>query len=91
MSGEIFEDDKSYEARMGLFLEWFAFDRPLNGSETPLDRLLQNNPDTAANADPSLIEGLKQSRHSLFVLLKSRQDHVVVLDLFEDEAGGAGR
>lgn len=28
VSGEIFEDDKSYEARMGLFLEWFAFDRP---------------------------------------------------------------
>ena len=26
-AGEIYEDDKSYEARMGLFLEWYVFDR----------------------------------------------------------------
>ena len=32
-TGEIYEDDKSYDNRMALFLEWYIFDRisPQNG------------------------------------------------------------
>ncbi|CCQ91571.1 hypothetical protein NITGR_730029 [Nitrospina gracilis 3/211] len=85
MSGEIFEDDKSYEARMGLFLEWFVFDRPINGSETPLHRFMENRPDEISGDEQELCEGLKASRHSLFLMKKSGKGHVVVLDLFEDE------
>ncbi|MCF8720620.1 hypothetical protein [Nitrospina gracilis] len=85
VSGEIFEDDKSYEARMGLFLEWFAFDRPINGSETPLDQFLQNHSESVSEEDRELCEGLKQSRHSLFLMKKSGSGQVVVNDLFEDE------
>ncbi|MGP0564843.1 MULTISPECIES: hypothetical protein [unclassified Nitrospina] len=85
MSGEIFEDDKSYEARMGLFLEWFLFDRPINGSETPLHRFMENRSEGFSGEEKELCEGLKESRHSLFLMKKSGNGHVVVRDLFEDE------
>lgn len=33
-AGEIFEDDRSFDTRMGIFLEYFLFDRKLGGTDT---------------------------------------------------------
>jgi hypothetical protein len=33
--GEVFEDDKSMESRLASFLEWYVFDRPLDGKGVP--------------------------------------------------------
>jgi len=85
MSGEIFEDDVSYEARMGLFLEWFAFDYPVNGARTPLEQYLEQNADSLPAEDLELFQGFQNSRHSLFLLKKNGHGNIVVLDLFEDE------
>ena len=44
IAGNIYEDDKSYENRMALFLEWYIFDRifPDTG-QTLLETLIQKN------------------------------------------------
>lgn len=85
LSGEIFEDDTSYEARMGLFLEWFTFDYPVQNGKTPLEVYLDTHAEFLSPEDRELFEGFKNSRHSLFLLKKNSGKHIVVLDLFEDE------
>ncbi len=83
-AGEIYEDDKSFEARMGLFLEWYMFDRKASGNgKTPLEMLI------AQNTDGALPDGLKNLQkfahniHGLFVVKKVRDDEVVALNLLD--------
>ena len=84
-AGEIYEDDKSYEARMGLFLEWFIFDRLQPGKETTLlESLLTENGNGWSPADREAYEKFSESIHGLFVLKKIQAQHVVVLNLFDD-------
>ena len=45
-TGEIYEDDNSYNSRMALFLEWYLFDDYIVGKgQTPLETLIEENPD----------------------------------------------
>jgi len=86
ISGEIFEDDKSYESRMGSFLEWYTFDRPLNGSaETPLQKYMAEQREPLADDDRTLCENISKSTHGLFVLKKVKPELVVVLELLDDK------
>ena len=40
-TGQVYEDDEAFETRMTLFLEWYLFDRKINGSDqTPFDLLM---------------------------------------------------
>lgn len=34
-TGEVHEEDRSFEARLALFVEYYLFDRPLDGSDLP--------------------------------------------------------
>jgi flagellar motility protein MotE (MotC chaperone) len=84
ISGEIYEDDRSYEARMGLFLEWYVFDRKVPGQEkTPLELFVEQN---GASGDS---EELKKARlfsdniNGIFVVKKIRNDEVVALNLLD--------
>lgn len=84
ISGEIFEDDKSYESRMGSFLEWYTFDRTCpESSTTPLQRYLQNTSITPENRE--LAEALSQSIHGLFIAKKIKNDCVNVIDIIDNE------
>jgi len=84
ISGEIFEDDKSYESRMGSFLEWYTFNRTCPDSKlTPLQQYLRNSSITPENRE--LAEAISQSIHGLFIARKIKNDHVVVVDLMDDE------
>ena len=86
LAGEIYEDDKSYEARMGLFLEWYMFDRKTPGKEeTPLETLIGQNgegglPDVLKN-----VSNFVDFIHSLFVIKKIRDNEVVALNLLNDK------
>jgi hypothetical protein len=84
ISGEIFEDDKSFESRMGSFLEWYTFDRicPEAGT-TPLQQYLQNEAITPESRE--LAESISQGIHGLFVAKKVKSDHVIVFDVMNDE------
>ncbi len=86
MAGEIYEDDKSYEARMGLFLEWYIFDRNSPGEgKTPLELLIDQNgvgglPDGLKN-----VHELANNINSLFLIKKIRDNEVVALNLLDDK------
>jgi hypothetical protein len=84
ISGEIFEDDKSYESRMGSFLEWYTFDRACPESAlTPLQRYLKGTSITPESRE--LAESISKSIHGLFVAKKIKSDCVIVVDLMDNE------
>jgi hypothetical protein len=84
ISGEIFEDDKSYESRMGSFLEWYTFDRPHPETAlTPLQSYLKNPSITPESRE--LAEAISKSIHGLFVAKKIKNDHVVVMDIMDNK------
>jgi len=86
ISGQIFEDDKSYEARMGLFLEWFVFDRPLGETlSTPSERFLEEKKSTLSLAMVEICEGIASGNHGLFLIKKIERQQVVALQLFDDK------
>jgi hypothetical protein len=84
ISGEIFEDDKSYESRMGSFLEWYTFDRVHPETAlTPLQHYLQGTSITPENRE--LAEAISKSIHGLFIAKKIKSDHVIVVDIMDNE------
>jgi hypothetical protein len=84
ISGEIFEDDKSFESRMGSFLEWYTFDRPSPESLlTPLQRYLQIQSISPENRE--LAEAISKGSNGLFIAKKIKNDCVVVMDIMNDE------
>ena len=86
LAGEIYEDDRSYEARMGLFLEWYIFDRqgPGNG-KTPLEILIAQNSDGSLPNELKNVQYFTNNIHGLFVIKKIRNNDVVVLNLLDDK------
>ena len=83
-SGEIFEDDKSFESRMGSFLEWYTFDRICPGStSTPLEQYLENH--STHSEYKELAEAISQGIHGLFVAKKIKNDYVIVVDVMDDK------
>jgi septation ring formation regulator EzrA len=84
ISGEIFEDDKSYDSRMGSFLEWYTFDRISPESKlTPLQQYLQNK--SAIPAHKDLAEAISHGIHGLFIAKKVKNDCVIVVDVMDNE------
>ncbi len=84
ISGEIFEDDKSYESRMGSFLEWYTFDRVHPETAlTPLQHYLQGTSITPESRE--LAEAISKSIHGLFIAKKIKSDHVIVVDIMDNE------
>ncbi len=86
ISGEIFEDDKSFESRMGCFLEWYTFDRVTSESNlTPLLDYLQSTDPSLSPGKWELAEAVSNSIHGLFIAQKIKNDCVMVLDIFDDK------
>lgn len=83
-NGAIFEDDKSYDSRMGSFLEWFALEWLTHNSRTALNQDDPSQNIALDNDSQEIYECLKQGKHSLFLLKKVRSQSIVVTDLFED-------
>lgn len=72
ISGEIFEDDKSFESRMGCFLEWYTFDRVcLESNATPLQKYLKR--ESIAPEKRELAEAIMQGIHGLFIAKKNQK------------------
>ena len=84
-TGEIFEDDKSYESQMALFIEWYIFERinPSN-DKTVLESIVSTNkelPDSLAKKFNDFILNI----HGLFVVKKIRANFIRVMNLFDDK------
>jgi len=85
-SGEIYEDDRSYEARMGLFLEWYVFDRIVPGKEKSLlEIFLSSNGDGGGSEEFKNGGDFSNNINGLFIVKKIRDDEVVALNLLDDK------
>ncbi|MCH8327707.1 MAG: hypothetical protein IID15_04180 [Candidatus Marinimicrobia bacterium] len=86
LTGEIYEDDKSYESRMAMFLEWYIYDRVLAESQmTPLESLIKENRNGWSRHELEIFEGFIRNIHGMFLVKKVRDDSIIVLNMFDDE------
>ena len=86
LSGEIYEDDKSYESRMAMFLEWYVFDRVDPGKDlTILESIINENRETWPQFLLEIYEGFTTNVHGLFYVKKIRNESVSVVNLFDNE------
>ena len=85
-TGEIYEDDKSYNSRTSLFLEWYLLDQyELGTRQTVLENIIEDN---SSSWTPDRLESYKdvsKNIQALFEIKKVRDNSVTVLDLFTDE------
>ena len=84
-AGDIFEDDKSYESQMALFLEWYIFERidPIH-DQTVLEVIINNEKEVS----PHLLKNIRKftsNIHGLFIIKKIRGHSIRVINLFDDE------
>jgi len=81
-TGEIFEDDRQFEARMASFLEWFLFDRPaqdgLSLAQVRYQQALKDGPPERAAAFRAFTETI----HGLFEAKKLSAHEVRLKALF---------
>ena len=85
-TGEIYEDDKSYNTRMTLFLEWYLFDNyQEETSKTILEALLEENPETWNQDQIKTFSDFNENIQGLFLVKKVKGDSVKVLNLFTDD------
>ena len=72
--GEVFEDDKSAESRLTAFLEWYLFDRPLDGKGIPpVAAYLVENRDRLPPEEIPAFEGFTNTIHGIFELRRPAQ------------------
>ena len=84
-AGGIFDDDKSYENQMALFLEWYIFDRiePAHG-QTVLELII--NDGKGETLDPlKNINVFISHIHGLFIIKKIKEHSIKAINLFDNE------
>ena len=84
-AGGIFDDDKSYENQMALFLEWYIFDRIEPAHDQTVLELILNN-DKGETLDPlKNINVFISHIHGLFIIKKIKDHSIKVINLFDNE------
>ncbi|MDC1153323.1 hypothetical protein OAT06_04900 [Nitrospinaceae bacterium] len=85
-TGTIYEDDKSYNSRMALFLEWYLCNNCApKSSKTVLEVLLENNSEEYNSEKLTFYKSISESIQSLFFIQKVNNDSVKAINLFTDE------
>ena len=85
-AGEIYEDDKSYNTRMALFLEWYLLDQFEPGTRhTILEKIIKDNSSSWPLDRLDAYKDISNNIQALFEIKKVRDNSVTVLDLFTDE------
>jgi hypothetical protein len=82
-TGEVFEDDKMFEARMASFLDYYLFDRPspLNGL-TPAAELYRERQGVAAPEEANAFRSFTETVHGVFEVRKIAKGMVRLRELF---------
>jgi hypothetical protein len=85
-TGKIAEGSEAFETQMENFLDWYVFDRPLTGSEiSPIKLFLIEKIDNIDAADHQVYQDLANSIHSIFEVLKVKDNEIYLKDLFDGE------
>lgn len=81
-TGEVFEDDRSFEMRMASFLDYYVFDRVLpEPGRTPAQLFLEEAKDLPPE-ELAVRRGLIETKHSLWEVRKLAKDMIRLRDLF---------
>jgi hypothetical protein len=85
-TGIIYEDDKSYDTRMALFLEWYLLDNYIPGTQnTILENFIEKNNLAWDQTHLEACQDITNNIQALFEIQKVRDNSVTVLDLFNDK------
>jgi hypothetical protein len=81
--GEVFEDDKSVDSRLATFLDWYLFDRPLEGRAlSPVAAYLEDHRAELPPEDLAAHEGLTRTIHGIFEIRRlAKKERLRVRDL----------
>ena len=82
-AGGIFDDDKSYENQMALFLEWYIFDRIDPAHDQTVLELIINNGEGVTLDLVKNINVFISHIHGLFIVKKIKNHSVKVINLFD--------
>ena len=84
-TGETYEDDKSYNTRMALFLEWYLLDNYKPGTEiTTLEKITEDNRSNWSQYHLEVCQDIANNIQALFEVKKVRDNSVTVVDLFKN-------
>ena len=81
-AGDIFDDDKSYENQMTLFLEWYIFDRIESTHDQTVLELIINNGKGVSLDVLKNINVFISHIHGLFIIKKIKDHSVKAINLF---------
>lgn len=95
LTGRVFPDEPFYHQRMSYFLDFFTFQRPIqgklhtnDGGFTPFSNFLESQ-FFGKNKKSSLLKqkftDLGNFKHSLFMILKVNKNKMILRDLFDKE------
>jgi hypothetical protein len=84
-TANVFGDDKSYENRMSLFLEWYIFDHIDPTSDKTVLKLIINNHKKIPLDILKTISSFMSNIHALFIIKKLKKNYVRVHNLFNNE------
>ncbi|HVE82879.1 MAG TPA: hypothetical protein VND93_08535 [Myxococcales bacterium] len=83
LTGEIFEDDKVFEARMASFLDYYVFDRASKETgQTPAQELYEEQRRTQPPEVAVAFRAFTETIHGLFEVRKLTPDGVRLRELF---------
>ena len=85
-TGKTYGDDKSYDTRMALFLEWYLLDNYVPGTQnTILEDIIEKNESVWDQNHSEVCRNIANNIQALFEVKKVRNNSVTVLNLFTDE------
>lgn len=85
-SGILDEHSENFELRMSQFFDWYLFTRELRGySQTPLESAFSERELRFSPQAVSLVDKLKEHRHSIFEFIKVKNGDIYIKDLLKNE------
>ncbi len=83
VTGEVYEDDPSFETRMILFLEWYVLDRPLARGVVPIRAYFEENAELLDPGEREVVEALLRHRHGIFRIKKTKPPFLSLKDFWD--------
>ncbi len=83
-TGDLFETDENYEARIAAFLEWYVLDRPVGlSNKTPARMHIDALTPGLTTPEVNRLRDLLRTRLSLFEFKKAKDSTLHVVDLLD--------
>ena len=86
IAGNVYEDDKSYESKMTLFLDWYIFSHiDLKNNKTILEKIIDRDKKILPTNVLKAFEEFTNNIHGIFVAKKIKEHTALVINLFDNK------